>query len=877
MRKILLALLAVSFFGCSPSKKEFTDFQYKRTTLSDNWRLLSSGENINGKDLSSGIILGKGDYKTRVPSTVLNSLVQAGTIKDPYFANNLAKIDTKQFKRSWWYCTSFELNASESKQIARLILDGINYSSNIWINGNLIQKREDIYGAFNQFDIDISSHLLSGKNNIAIEVFPPEPGDFTVGFVDWAPTPPDNNMGIWRSVHLELNGPVVVKNTFIQSDLNIETLLEADLSISTELSNYADDTISGDLIISLGDDKIKKGITLAPKEFRKVNINEQEYSELHIDQPKIWWPNNLGEPNLYTATVEFQVSGKQSGSETKTFGIRKVEDYFNEQGHRGYKVNGKPVVIKGGGWVDDLLLGNTPEYNEAQVRYAKDMNLNCIRFEGFWGSSENIYDLCDQYGMLAMVGWSCHWEWSEYLGKEFPAEEELGGIVSEEEQNLVAGYFEDQVKWLRNHPSIFVWGFGSDFLHRPSLEEKYLAFLKQEDPKRPFLGAHKKWTSDITGPTGVKMEGPYDWVPPVYWYTDKDRGGNFGFNTETGPGPQPPVIESMQKMLPKDSYWPIDTMWNYHAGRHAFGNMDKYNNALTARYGTFDNMEDYCKWSQVASYEAIRPMFESFEQNKPEATGVVQWMLNSAWPETYWQLYDYYLVPTGAYFGTKKACQPLNLIYNYGDNQVYLVNSTNTKYSGLKLRMDAYDSGSEFRQGGEVQVDCEPNSSTPLFKVDWTRFRRNVAMVSLKVNNDQDSVLADNFYWISKTKDEMDDYSTSSWVYTPTKKYADYSELLNLKRATIDVIVNRKLNKNDELEFEVQLKNMSKYISFFNELKVVQENTDQRIFEPIIWSDNYVSLLPNESRLITITVPNETELKYEIKINAINTDCNIQP
>ncbi len=874
MRNIQLLAIALVLFSCGSKKDIEAEFSFKRQTLSNNWRLVPSMENVNGKDLSTGIIPGKGDYDISVPTTVLNGLVQAGAVKNPYFGRNLESIDKKQFEKSWWYCTNFDLSDTEAKQTTRIIFDGINYSVNIWLNGELIKSKEDIYGAFNQFDLLISGKVKTGKNHLAIEVFPPSDGDFTVGFVDWAPTPPDKNMGIWRQVHLELNGPASIKNTFVRTKLKTKKLNEAELNISTEVTNHSKQEVKGIVNVKIEDIELTREVTLKPQSTQLVRFVREDYPDLRVENPRVWWPNNLGRPELYQADVSLTINDKVSGQESKTFGIRKIEDYINEQGHRGYKVNGVPVVIKGGGWVDDLLLGGTSEYNETQVKYAQDMNLNCIRFEGFWGSSEEIYDLCDKYGMLAMVGWSCHWEWSEYLGKEIPEAPEgkyFGGIITEEEQDLVAGYFEDQVKWLRNHPSIFVWGFGSDFLHRPELEKKYLKFLQKEDPDRPYLGSHKSWTSEVTGPSAVKMEGPYDWVPPVYWYSDTTRGGNFGFNTETGPGPQPPVIESMKKMLPEQNYWPIDSMWDYHSGRHAFANMDRYNKALKNRYGTFDSMEEYCKWAQVASYEAIRPMFEAFESNKPEATGVVQWMLNSAWPETFWQLYDYYLIPTGAYFGTKKACQPINLVYNYDNNKVYLVNSTQLTFNDMKLVLKGFDSNSNLKQNQTVTIDCESNSSQSVFDFNWNKFSGNLAFLKLEVYGNNDSLLSDNFYWLSRKKDVPDEYSTSSWIYTPTKEFADYSGLLNLPSSSLDVRSFRMVEGTD-LTFKVTITNTSKKISFFNELKVVDEKTGDRLFKPVFWSDNYVSLLPGEQKIIKATVPGVTELRYTVDVLPINSE-----
>ena len=160
------------------------------------------------------------------------------------------------------------------------------------------------------------------------------------------------------------------------------------------------------------------------------------------------------------------------------------------------------------------------------------------------------------------------------------------------------------------------------------------------------------------------MNGPYDYVPPIYWYADTKNGGAFGFNTETGPGPQVPPVESIKKFIPKDHLWPIDTMWNYHCGGNVFCNLNRYNEAIDNRLGKPAGLEEYVTKAQFINYESMRAMYEAFTSNKYNATGIVQWMYNSAWPKFWWQLYDYYLMPNAAFYGAKKACEPLHIQYN---------------------------------------------------------------------------------------------------------------------------------------------------------------------------------------------------------------------
>ena len=224
-------------------------------------------------------------------------------------------------------------------------------------------------------------------------------------------------MGIWRNVTLHFNGAVSIENPYVISDINLETLKEANLTVTAELVNYEDKAVSGTLNGTIESIHFSKNVSLAPLERKLVTFAADEFKELNISNPRLWWPNNLGEPNLYKLQLSFAVENNETDACSVNFGIREISDYFNDGGHRGYKVNGHKVLIKGGGSVDDLMLADTYESIEAKIKYTKHMNLNTIRLEGFWGKDHTIYDLCDQNGIMIMIGWSCHWEWEEYLGK----------------------------------------------------------------------------------------------------------------------------------------------------------------------------------------------------------------------------------------------------------------------------------------------------------------------------------------------------------------------------------------------------------------------------------------------------------------------------
>ncbi|HCO86077.1 MAG TPA: glycoside hydrolase family 2, partial [Arenibacter sp.] len=203
-------------------------FQIK---LSDNWRIQSSSKvSEKGSDISTNPTISENWFPAVVPSTVLSTLVVNKVYEDPYFGENLKTIPTELFKVSWWYTSSFELTQEQSNEFASLKFDGINYKANVWLNGQLIADATDIDGAFRITSFDVSTHIKSGSNILAIEVIPPQPGDFSIGFVDWNPAPPDGDMGIFRPVTLHLHGGVQIEKPFVKTKVNLETLKEADIT-----------------------------------------------------------------------------------------------------------------------------------------------------------------------------------------------------------------------------------------------------------------------------------------------------------------------------------------------------------------------------------------------------------------------------------------------------------------------------------------------------------------------------------------------------------------------------------------------------------------------------------------------------------------------
>src|SRR5262245_23013319 len=671
-----------------------------RLPLNTPWALQSSAKVARGGEaLSQPGFETQGWHAAAVPNTVVGALVEDGTYPDPYFGMNLRSIPgttypigerftllpmptDSPFKPSWWYRTEFELPAGLADENIELHFDGINYRANIWVNGSRIASADEVAGAFRRYEFDVSRLARAGRRNaVAVEVLAPEPGDLAFMWVDWNPTPADKNMGLWGDVYLTHSGPIALRNPHVLTNLDLPSLDAAQLTVTAELRNTTDRPVSGIVRGAIEAIQFSRRVELGAREQTTVRFTSEEAPQLRLAKPRVWWPYRMGPQSLYTLVLDVDVDGATSDRQEVRFGIQRISSELTDKGHRLFMVNGKPLLIRGGGWASDMLLRPSSRSRlEAEMRYVKEMGLNTIRLEGKL-EGDLFYDLADRLGILVMPGWCCCDQWEKW--EKWDAED----------HGVAPASLKDQLLRLRNHPSVLAWLNGSDFCPPPDVEKTYLDIEAKLAWPKPTLCSATDAKSKVSGPSGVKMLGPYDYVPPAYWLTDSKNGGAFGFATEIGPGAAVPPLESLKQMLPADHLWPIDDVWNFHAGGDEFRNVERFTEALEARYGKASGVEDYARKAQALTYEGQRAMFEAYARNKYTSTGVIQWMLNNAWPSLIWHLYDYYLRPGGGYFGTKKACEPLHVQFSYDDRSVAVVNDLRQGFQGLTASAQIFDLG----------------------------------------------------------------------------------------------------------------------------------------------------------------------------------------
>ena len=833
--------------------------------LQKSWSIQSSAKvQEKGDAISRNTFQPRGWYAAKVPSTIVGTLVENQVFPEPFLGMNLRQMpgctypiganfsnlpmpEDSPFRVSWWYRTQFRLPPHERGRNLWLHFEGINFRANIWLNGQLLAAADEIAGTFRIHKLNITRRARPGElNSLAVEVFAAQPDDLGWTWVDWNPMPPDKNMGIFRPVYITSSGPVTVEYPQVVSHLDQPSLAVAHLTINAEVSNSTEKEIEGILQGKIEEIRFSQKIKLRAGETKSVQFTSERFPQLNISRPRLWWPLHMGLPNLYPFELSFITGGKVSDSRNTRFGIREVTSHLDGQNHRVFQINGKNILIRGGGWATDMFLRHLPERLRAELQYVKDMNLNAIRLEGQL-ESEYFFELADEQGILIMPGWCCcsHWEHWQHR-PDYPE----GPTWDKEDYAIAAKSQADQIRRLRNHPSVFVWLNGSDNPPPADVEQMYVDILKQHQWPNPFLSSATAKVAPVTGPTGVKMEGPYEWVPPSYWLLDKKLGGAHGFATEISPGPAVPPVASLQQMLPKDHWWPIDEYWNYHAGGGQFKDLKVFTEALETRYGPAAGVEDYSRKAQLMSYEGQRAMFEAFGGNRYTSTGVIQWMLNNAWPSMIWHLYDYYLRPGGGYFGTKKACEPVHVQYSYADKSVLAVNTTLQAFKNLKLTIRVFDINLAEKFTHEIALDLPADTNSKPFVLPDIRDLSATYFLKLSLTGSDGKELSSNFYWLS-TKDDVLDFEKSTWYYTPTSSLADMRQLQELPRVKLAVSGITK-RKGEEETAHVTLTNHSKHLGFFVHLQLQGERSGREVL-PILWQDNYFSLLPGERRVITGT------------------------
>ncbi len=673
-------------------------------TISGDWQLQDVAKVPQaGAEVSSAAFKPTGWYAATVPGTVLTTLVNNHVYPEPLYGENNRpeNIPESLAHTSYWYRTTIDVPRAYKGQRVWLSFDGINYSSTVWVNGVQVGTTR---GAFIRGKFDITSNVTPGKRAVLAVLVAPQPhpgvshehtlrnglglngGETaidgptflcTIGW-DWIPAIRDRDTGIWQKVFLSATGPVVVKDPLVTTDLPLPRTDSADVAVEAVVLNVSEQTVTGVLDGSLDNIAFGQPVTLAPHSMQVIRFDAKTTPALHLDHPRLWWPNGYGPQNLYQLHLRFKVGKTVSDQQEVSFGVRKISYSVPGTDTLTIPVNGVPIFIRGGDWGLDEALKRIPrERLDAQIRMHRLANMNLIRNWVGQSTGEDFYDLCDKYGILI---------WDEFFQPN-PSD----GPDPTDLETYIANV-RDKILRFRNHPSIMLWCARNEGFPPPEIDAALRKILAELEPTRRYQ------PSSTDGP-GVRSHGPYHWRTPREFYTVTDDY----FKTETG-SVSVPTLESIHGMMPKKDWEMITDDWAEHDLAKGAQEGDQYPLILAARYGKVANLADFVRKAQLMNYEAFRAMYEGRNaQMFHPTTAVITWMSNPAQPSFVWQIYHYDLEANSSLFAVKHAGEMVHIQFNEATGELEVINNEPEALTGAVAHVSIYDLDGKLAAQNEVQ------------------------------------------------------------------------------------------------------------------------------------------------------------------------------
>lgn len=800
-----------------------------------------------------------------VPGTVLNSLVYNKVYPEPYYGMNnkldrniipdLAKAGRDFY--TYWFRTEFDVPESYKGKIIWLQVDGINYRAEIWVNGYLLGNMS---GMFKPDYIDMTDFARVGqKNALAIKVYPVDMpgtikpkqwgaagefhngGDGNIGLnttmlmsVGWDFTfndgIRDRNTGIWKNLCLYATDKAVLRHPFIKSELSKPGYNQTKETVSVEVINPTQRAVKCTVKGEICGENItfSKELDLFRGETKEVCFTPEDFPQLIIDNPRLWWPLFKGNPELYELKLTVTVDGKVS-DETKTrFGIREItSDQNTPDRSRQFYVNGKKIFIRGTNWIPEAMLRSSDERTYAELRYTKQSGINMIRM---WGGgiaeSDYFFQLCDEMGLLV---------WQEFWM--------TGDTKYPHDTDVYLSNVEATVKRLRNHPSLAYYVSSNESTEMPGARD----LIMKLDGTRGY-----QMQSECDG---VHDGSPYKQVNPMQHYenTASERGSRVdGFNPEYG-APTIPTVETLREVMDEADLWPINKeVWDYHDGG-GFHLMTSMYTELTNNYGLSSSIEEFATKGQFVGAINSKSIWEVWNYNKFDygdryASGLLFWYHNCPVRQVCARMWDYSLEPTASLYHTQNALEPLHVQFDYLKNTVSVYNDYYRSFKGYKVTAEVYDIKSKKVWEKTQLIDVpEDGVVNDLFTIDFPGDISQVHFIKLHLYDDKGKIISDNFYWRSK-----DNYEGAKTLTGPAT--SGFESLAELKEVTLKVKSGIK-KKGDWQAMELNIHNPSSSLAFFVQLQYLDQNG--RPVRPSFYSDNFFSLLPGEAKKVTI----ETALK----------------
>ncbi len=843
-----LVLTIVGLWLCSISTAQ------NRYELNSNWICKNIKEvNADGKKLSLPATDLNNWLPATVPGTVLTTLLNNKLVPDPFYGMNNEKIKdiyyTGNDYYTYWFVNNFKEKANADEQVW-LQLRGVNYKCVVFINGQQLTTQPH-EGMLLRQQYNITKWLSkNGDNRLAILVYPPTiPGNpnggqggdgtiarnhttqYTAGW-DWIQPIRDRNTGIWDKVIIEKTKSINLQHPHVVTIVPGKRLPDskvqdpAIIKVSAEIENPTSTVIEGTLQYKIEKNTIQKKVSLAPHSTQQIQL-----PDLTLKNPKLWWPNGYGEQHLYQLQLQF--TGKQNvvlDEETVTVGVRQISNEWNNHtSSMQALVNGQKIFIKGGNWIiSDAMLRFNDERYDAEVRFHRDMNLNLIRI---WGGAiierPEFYAACDKYGMLVFQDFwfsgDCNGRWLDPMKKD----DQWTRRKYPDDHSLSLTTAADQIKLIRNHPSLAFWCGGNEITPPDDillpLRDSILPLL---DGTRYFFD-YSNSDSMSLNTIGGNGDGPYNIQDiKTFW-----QHRTFPYNSEIGSVGVGDFV-SLQRFMPQENLVPpvyktsLDSVWDYHK-------YIPYNHYIDA-YGKATDAKDFAMKAQLVNYDQYRALMEGFSAHAWDwYTGSIIWKTQNPWTALRGQMYDYYLDVNACLYGLRKGSEALHIMMNPADSMVMLMNNGFTTRRNLMIEVKAVDvlTGKDSLYS-LLFNEVGPTMPKKIFSINGflsSLKNNNGCFVLLRLLNEDKTLITQNFYWLPGND-------------------GNYTALQQMKKASLKIAATEK----QKGKIDVTLSNdAANPVAFFNRIALINKQTTQRIL-PAFFSDNYISILPGESKTITI-------------------------
>ncbi len=849
-----------------------------------------------------------------VPGTVLTTMVDRGIYPNPYYGLNNMDIPESLNQQDYWYRTTFPTPADSRGRQFTLTFEGINYVAHVWLNDHSLGS---IQGAFIRGIFNVTPDLKpSGENVLLVHVDPPfHPGipqeqsvlggpgangglmeldgpTFmdTEGW-DWIPAIRDRDTGIWQPVVLHATGEVHIGNPQVVTTLpNLPSRALADIRINVPLLNDSAAPLRATLAARFQGVAINKSVTLAPGN-NTVSLTPAEYPQLAIHNPRLWWPNGYGKPNLYRLSLTVSTGHTVSDTRHLHFGIRELSyvlglitpegqlkqfiytpsrgdvaaapvinitdrgilqippqspypDFYPPDGRNHWHqwaesvtpagmhspalqpapadyagtraflvlmVNGVRIAARGGNWgMDDAMKNVSRAHLEPYFQLERRAGVDIIRNWQGQNTEKTFYQLADKFGILI---WNDFWESTQ------------NSNVEPQNPALFLANARDTILRFRNHPSIVAWCGRNEGVPQPIINTGLDKLVRTLDGTRYYTGSSNQ--------VNLQVSGPYQWQNPVLYYTQL----NQGFSMETGT-PSMSTLRSFKAWTPKPDQWPIDDVWAYHDW-HQAGNGDThpFMLALQDMFGAPTSLADFERKAQMLNYIDYRAIFEGMNAHlwQPNS-GRLLWMDHPSWPSNMWEIYNYDYSAQASYYGVKEALQPLHVQLDLSNGNIQVVNTTLTAEPSLTVAVHAYSLHNQPLFDKSAQIASPSNRVVTAFALDLPQIESHgLALIQLTLTSPAGKLLSRNLYWLAADM-------------------AGYRALDRLPQATISASASwTKTASNRFDRVVVHLHNTGTDVALQQKLALL-DASGHRIL-PAYYSSNYVSLLPGQSRTLTILYP----------------------